>query len=118
MAQGTGNGTHLHISSLHFPVTFSAIFHCISNIRYSVRHFPLHFPSISLHFLTAKCWKRAGGMRIHHDSVMPHRFTRDPYFPLDAMCTIHYLTDVTEESPAFAVIPRSNRARVRSHAIY
>ena len=52
-----------------------------------------------------------GGMSFHHDSVMAHRFTREPYFPLDAMCTIHYLTDVTEETPAFAVVPRSNRAR-------
>ena len=52
-----------------------------------------------------------GGMRFHHDSVRDHRFTRDPYFPLDAMCTIHYLTDVTEETPSFAVVPRSNRAR-------
>jgi ectoine hydroxylase-related dioxygenase (phytanoyl-CoA dioxygenase family) len=41
---------------------------------------------------------------------MSHRFTRDPYFPLDAMCTIHYLTDVTERSPSFAVVPKSNRA--------
>jgi ectoine hydroxylase-related dioxygenase (phytanoyl-CoA dioxygenase family) len=52
-----------------------------------------------------------GGMQFHHDSVMSHRLTRDPYFPLDAMCTIHYLTDVTEQTPSFAVVPRSNRAR-------
>ena len=48
-------------------------------------------------------------MSFHHDSVRPHRLTRDPYFPLDAMCTIHYLTDVTAETPAFAVVPRSCR---------
>jgi hypothetical protein len=52
-----------------------------------------------------------GGMSFHHDSVQGHRVQRDPYFPLDAMCTIHYLTDVTEETPAFAVVPRSNRAQ-------
>ena len=40
-------------------------------------------------------------MRLHHDSVQAHRFEREPYFPLDAMCTIHYLTDVTAETPAF-----------------
>ena len=29
------------------------------------------------------------------------------YFPLDAMCVIRYLTDVTAETPAFAVVPKS-----------
>ena len=56
-------------------------------------------------------------MKFHHDSVMDHRLTREPYFPLDAMCTIHYLTDVTEKTPSFAVVPRSSRARtLAAHA--
>ena len=56
-------------------------------------------------------------MEFHHDSVMDHRLTREPYFPLDAMCTIHYLTDVTEKTPSFAVVPRSSRARsLAAHA--
>ena len=38
-----------------------------------------------------------------------NRLHREPYFPLDAMCCIRYLTDVTPETPAFAVVPRSRR---------
>ena len=33
------------------------------------------------------------------DSVEGHRVNREPYFPLDAMCRIRYLTDVTPETP-------------------
>jgi len=43
------------------------------------------------------------------DSVEGHRVNREPYFPLDAMCRIRYLTDVTPETPAFAVVPDSRR---------
>ena len=38
-----------------------------------------------------------------------NRLHREPYFPLDAMCCIRYLTDVTPETPAFAVVPRSRQ---------
>jgi hypothetical protein len=50
-----------------------------------------------------------GLMRYHHDSVQANRTQRHPYFPLDAMCVIRYLTDVTPETPAFAVVPGSCR---------
>jgi hypothetical protein len=48
-------------------------------------------------------------MNFHHDSVHANRLEREPYFPLDAMCCIRYLTDVTPATPAFAVVPRSRR---------
>ena len=57
-------------------------------------------------FRDAKAGIGRGGMRLHHDSVQAHRFEREPYHPLDAMCTIHYLTDVTAETPAFVSQPR------------
>jgi hypothetical protein len=37
--------------------------------------------------------------------AMDQRFGREPYLPLDYVCTIHYLTDVRPGGPAFAIIP-------------
>ena len=50
-----------------------------------------------------------GRQNFHHDAVLPDRFTRQPYMPVDWLCAIHYLTDVEPGAPAFAVAPRSNR---------
>ncbi|MCY3819321.1 MAG: phytanoyl-CoA dioxygenase family protein [Gammaproteobacteria bacterium] len=50
-----------------------------------------------------------GAMNFHHDRVAPDRFDREPYNPCDWLCAIHYLTDVDETTPAFCVVPKSNR---------
>ena len=50
-----------------------------------------------------------GAMNFHHDRVAPDRFDREPYHPCDWLCAIHYLTDVDETTPAFCVVPKSNR---------
>ena len=50
-----------------------------------------------------------GQMNFHHDAVMADRFTRTPYGPCDWVCSIHYLTDVDTESPAFCVVPGTHR---------
>ena len=50
-----------------------------------------------------------GGMNFHHDATVADRFTRKPYNPVDWLCAIHYLTDVTTTTPAFCVVPGSNR---------
>lgn len=50
-----------------------------------------------------------GAMNFHHDRVAPDRFDRRPYNPCDWLCAIHYLTDVDETTPAFCVVPKSNR---------
>ena len=49
-----------------------------------------------------------GAMNFHHDATVADRYTRRPYNPVDWLCAIHYLTDVTETTPAFCVVPRSN----------
>jgi ectoine hydroxylase-related dioxygenase (phytanoyl-CoA dioxygenase family) len=49
-----------------------------------------------------------GAMNFHHDRVLPDRLTRTPYMPCDWLCAIHYLTDVTPETPSFCVVPSSN----------
>jgi ectoine hydroxylase-related dioxygenase (phytanoyl-CoA dioxygenase family) len=48
-------------------------------------------------------------MNVHHDRANPSRITREPYGAPDWLCAIHYLTDVDENTPAFAVVPRSVR---------
>lgn len=50
-----------------------------------------------------------GAMNFHHDAVSPDRLERSPYMPCDWLCAIHYLTDVDETTPAFCVVPMSNR---------
>ena len=50
-----------------------------------------------------------GAMNFHHDATTPDRFTRTPYMPCDWLCAIHYLTDVAPGTPAFCVVPGSNR---------
>ena len=50
-----------------------------------------------------------GAMNFHHDAVRPDRLARKPYMPVDWVCAVHYLTDVTHETPAFCVVPGSNR---------
>jgi ectoine hydroxylase-related dioxygenase (phytanoyl-CoA dioxygenase family) len=58
-------------------------------------------------------WTKGGqgpaGMQFHHDVVLESRLTRKPYGPPDYVSSIIYLTDVDEEAPAFAVVPRSFR---------
>ncbi len=49
-----------------------------------------------------------GGMNFHHDAVSADRFQRQPYMPCNWLCAIHYLTDVTRQTPAFCVVPKSN----------
>lgn len=48
-------------------------------------------------------------MQFHHDVALPQRLTRQPYGPPDYLCSMIYLTDVDEDAPAFAVVPRSVR---------
>ena len=36
-------------------------------------------------------------------------FLREPYNPVDWLCRIHYLTDTVPGTPAFCVVPGSNR---------
>ena len=50
-----------------------------------------------------------GTMNFHHDAVLPDRHLRSPYLPCDYLCSIHYLTPVTDLSPAFCVVPGSHR---------
>ncbi|MFU8816689.1 MAG: phytanoyl-CoA dioxygenase family protein [Pseudomonadales bacterium] len=50
-----------------------------------------------------------GAMNFHHDAVVADRLLRQPYMPCDWLCAIHYLTDVAPGTPAFCVVPRSNR---------
>jgi hypothetical protein len=50
-----------------------------------------------------------GTMNFHHDAVTGDRLLRKPYMPVDWLCRIHYLTDVTARTPAFCVVPKSNR---------
>ena len=50
-----------------------------------------------------------GAMNFHHDAVREDRFVRQPYLPCDWLCAIHYLTDVEVGTPAFCVVPGSNR---------
>jgi hypothetical protein len=49
-------------------------------------------------------------MNFHHDAVVEDRLTRMPHMPPDWVCAIHYLTDVEPGSPAFCVVPDSNRS--------
>lgn len=57
-----------------------------------------------------------GAMNFHHDAVREDRFVRRPYMPCDWLCAIHYLTDVEFGSPAFCVVPDSNRYRTLAMA--
>lgn len=50
-----------------------------------------------------------GSMNFHHDAVTEDRFLREPYNPVDWLCAIHYLTDTQPGTPAFCVVPGSNR---------
>lgn len=50
-----------------------------------------------------------GQMNFHHDAVMADRLIRAPYGPCDWVCSIHYLTDVNDETPSFCVVPGSQR---------
>ncbi|HKI74220.1 MAG TPA: phytanoyl-CoA dioxygenase family protein [Pseudomonadales bacterium] len=55
-------------------------------------------------------------MNFHHDAVVADRLVRSPYMPPDWLCAIHYLTDVSAETPAFCVVPRSNRYELLKEA--
>ena len=46
-------------------------------------------------------------MNFHRDRSDPSRLTREVYGAPDWLCAVHYVTDVTENTPAFAVVPRS-----------
>ena len=48
-----------------------------------------------------------GKMGFHHDATLGNRMTREPYGPADWLCSIVYLTDVDEHTPAFAVAPKT-----------
>ena len=50
-----------------------------------------------------------GSMNFHHDAVREDRLLRKPYMPCDWLCAIHYLTDVSDQTPAFCVVPKSNQ---------
>ncbi len=50
-----------------------------------------------------------GTMNFHHDAVSADRLIREPYMPCDWLCAIHYLSDVGPTTPAFCVVPGSNR---------
>lgn len=50
-----------------------------------------------------------GSMNFHHDAVGEDRFLREPYNPVDWICRIHYLSDTASGTPAFCVVPKSNR---------
>jgi len=50
-----------------------------------------------------------GSMNFHHDAVLEDRLVRTPYMPCDWLCAIHYLSDVEPGTPAFCVVPGSNR---------
>lgn len=62
----------------------------------------------------------AGGgkaaMNFHHDRVVADRLLRKPYHPVDYLCRIHYLTDVTPETPAFCVVPGSHQFETLTEA--
>ena len=48
-------------------------------------------------------------MRYHHDRALPSRLLRPAHHPVDDVCAIHYLTDVSAETPAFLVVPGSGQ---------
>jgi hypothetical protein len=48
--------------------------------------------------------------------VVEDRLIREPYLPCDWLCAIHYLTDVVAGTPAFCVVPRSNRFETLAQA--
>ncbi|MDA1076793.1 MAG: phytanoyl-CoA dioxygenase family protein [Proteobacteria bacterium] len=50
-----------------------------------------------------------GAMNFHHDAVTQDRLIREPYFPIDWLCAIHYLSNVGPTTPSFCVVPRSQR---------
>ena len=58
-------------------------------------------------------WTKGGQgpaeMQFHHDVALESRLSRVPYGPPDYISSIIYLTDVDEDAPAFAVVPRSFR---------
>ena len=51
----------------------------------------------------------ASAMPFHHDRVLQSRLLLSPNEPIDDVCCITYLTDVTSDSPAFCVVPKSGR---------
>ena len=57
-----------------------------------------------------------GAMNFHHDAVREDRFIRKPYNPCDWLCAIHYLTDTFPGTPAFCVVPGSNRFKTLAEA--
>lgn len=57
-----------------------------------------------------------GAMNFHHDAVIADRLLREPYLPCDWLCAIHYLSDVGSDSPAFCVVPKSNRFETLAEA--
>jgi len=57
-----------------------------------------------------------GTMNFHHDAVVEDRLVRTPYMPCDWLCAIHYLSDVEPGTPAFCVVPRSNRFETLAEA--
>jgi hypothetical protein len=57
-----------------------------------------------------------GTMNFHHDAVVEDRLVREPYLPCDWLCAIHYLTDVVPGTPAFCVVPKSNRFETLAQA--
>lgn len=47
-------------------------------------------------------------MRLHRDRALPLRSLRAPYYPPDYVACITYLTEVSESSPVFTIIPKSS----------
>ncbi len=58
----------------------------------------------------------AGAMNFHHDAVREDRLVRAPYNPVDWLCAIHYLPDTGPGTPAFCVVPDSNRYETLAEA--
>ena len=48
-------------------------------------------------------------MQFHHDRALPSRLHRAAGAPVDDVCAIHYLSDVTPRTPAFCIVPGSGR---------
>lgn len=58
-----------------------------------------------------------GAMNFHHDKVSEDRLLREPYYPVDWLCRIHYLSDTNPDTPAFCVVPGSNRFETLSEVL-
>lgn len=68
-----------------------------------------HVRFAEMNFREAPANAGRGNMNFHHDRVIADRLLREPYHPVDYLCRIHYLTDTDPGTPAFCVVPGSNR---------